>query len=160
MGKDTPSMAKNKIRRSLQAILDPYPTRKEIDELWAFFNSCCAYCGIQIQRSSRVGHLDHVVSSAQGGTNSVHNHVLACAICNGDQKREEDWQVFLARMSDCSEVKAVRGSRIQAWLAMAPSRTWNLNREEQAQKVIDRVMAQYDEAVQAIRALRDEMTPD
>lgn len=39
MVKDTPPMAKNKIKRSLGAILDPHPSKKEENALWDYFDS-------------------------------------------------------------------------------------------------------------------------
>jgi hypothetical protein len=57
MAKDTPSIAKNKIKRSLGAICDPHPSKKEEKILWEYFHYQCAYCGIEIERESRTGHL-------------------------------------------------------------------------------------------------------
>lgn len=86
MAKDTPSMAKNKIRRSLIAICDPHPSRKEVDALWAYFDSQCAYCRKPLDRASRVGHMDHLIPTTEGGSNSIFNHALSCGKCNGDDK--------------------------------------------------------------------------
>ncbi|WP_407943038.1 HNH endonuclease [Marinomonas atlantica] len=72
-------MAKNKIRRSLVSIIDPYPSKSEVDQLWEYFESRCAYCGISINRGSRTGHLDHLIPSSEGGSNSIYNHALSCA---------------------------------------------------------------------------------
>lgn len=57
MAKDTPLMAKNKMRRCLIIILDPQPSSGEVQRLWNFFQSSCAYCGCQLDRLSRTGHL-------------------------------------------------------------------------------------------------------
>jgi len=97
MAKNTPSMAKNMIKRSLLAVIDPHPSKAEVELLWKYFQSSCAYCGVEIPRESRTGHMDHVVSSALGGSNSIYNHVLSCSRCNGDEKKEESWQSFLTR---------------------------------------------------------------
>ena len=44
MAKDTPSMAKNKMKRCFKAILVPHTTKQEENQLWEFFDSTCAYC--------------------------------------------------------------------------------------------------------------------
>jgi len=72
MAKDAPSMVKNKMRRCFQAVIEPHPSKSDIDSLWEYFDSSCAYCGVKIDRGSRTGHVDHVVSSAAGGSNDIH----------------------------------------------------------------------------------------
>ena len=87
-------MAKNLMRRALWAVVDPLPTDSEVEGLWSYFDSCCAYCGVRVDRGARGGHLDHLKPSAAGGTNEVFNHVLSCPRCNGDDKRDEPWDKF------------------------------------------------------------------
>lgn len=152
--KDTPSMAKNKIRRSLLAIIDPHPGRAEIDELWGYFQSSCAYCGILISRIARNGHLDHVVSSALGGSNCIHNHVLACARCNGDDKREEFWESFLARKVTDPALAAARHAQISNWLARSATVSAAPQLIARVDAIIDRALADFDVAVGELRALR------
>ena len=154
MPKDTPSMAKNKIRRSLLAILDPNPSASEIEEIWRYFDSRCAYCGVAIRRESRTGHLDHVIASTVDGGNGVHNYVLSCARCNGDEKRQEDWRIFLGRKAESEELAASRAKLIEGWLSRAPAATLSPEAEKQVQAMIAEVVAHYDEAVVKIRALR------
>ena len=153
--KDTPSMAKNKIRRSLVAILDPHPSAKETDELWLYFGSSCAYCGVLIERTSRTGHLDHLVSSALGGSNDIHNHVLSCARCNGDEKREEEWQSYLLRKASDPETSNARRGHILAWLAKARPRALEADIASRAEAIIQTAIVSYDQAVKQIRALRN-----
>lgn len=151
--KDTPSMAKNRIRRSLLAIIDPHPSRAEIDDLWNYFQSACAYCGILISRETRTGHLDHVVSSSLGGSNCIHNHVLACARCNGDEKREESWESFLARKATDPAVAAERHVQISHWMGQSKvsvSPGFRLKADE----IINRALADFDAAVKELRELR------
>lgn len=155
MAKDTPSMAKNRIRRSLVAILDPHPSAKETDELWSYFNSSCAYCGVLIERSSRTGHLDHLISFALGGSNDIHNHVLSCARCNGDEKREEDWQSFLVRKVTAPDVAEARSAHIHSWLSKANPHTLSPDTARQAEAIIQAALASYDQAVKQVRALRN-----
>lgn len=152
--KDTPSMAKNKIKRSLLAIIDPHPTPKQIDELWTYFNSSCAYCGIPISRDTRTGHVDHVVSSALGGTNCIHNHVLSCARCNGDEKREEFWESFLAKKAAGPGVLDKRHAHISAWLRRGDAEPSPEEMRAEANAIINRALANFDSAVIAMRELR------
>lgn len=69
MAKDTPSTAKNKIKRSLGAICDPHPLKREEDEL-------CEYCGVSIGKASRTGHLYHLIPTSEGGSNSIHKSCI------------------------------------------------------------------------------------
>lgn len=154
MSKDTPSMAKNKIRRSLLAILDPYPSKAEVDGLWQYFNDRCAYCGVGVERQSRTGHIDHVIASTIGGGNGTHNCVLSCARCNGDEKRDEDWRAFLYRKSETEKVAAMRAARIESWISLAPAAELSEESICQAQAIIADVISHYESAVEQIRALR------
>jgi len=90
-----------------------------------------------------------------GGSNDIHNHLLACAKCNGDEKRDEEWGRFLARKVADSELAAYRHARIPAWIARAeigngldPS-VWS-----QAEAIIAEALNDFDAAVQKLRALR------
>ncbi|MGO9763164.1 MAG: HNH endonuclease [Solirubrobacteraceae bacterium] len=78
------------MRRAVAEILDPSP--RNVDALWAHFESSCAYCGKPLSREKREGHRDH---AAPGGGNGLGNLVLACGSCNGDEKREASWHEFL-----------------------------------------------------------------
>jgi len=147
-------MARNKIRRSLASILDPHPSSIETRQLWEYFRSQCAYCGVALQRSERTGHLDHVLASSVGGTNSIHNHVLACARCNGDEKREEDWASFLAKKAESPKIAAARRHRIDAWLSSAPEAVVDPSRAAEATAIINQAVASFDIAVAKLRALR------
>lgn len=152
--KDTPSMAKNKIKRSLLAIIDPHPTPSEINELWAYFQSSCAYCSVEIARDSRTGHVDHVISSAFGGSNCIHNHVLSCARCNGDEKREESWETFLVTKVTDTAQAAKRHAHITAWLARNASMPVTPEIQAQADAIINRALAAFDSSVKEVRRLR------
>ncbi len=155
MAKNTPSMAKNMIRRSLLAIIDPYPSKAEIDLLWHYFQSSCAYCGVEIPRESRTGHMDHVVSSALGGSNSIYNHVLSCSRCNGDEKREESWLSFLTRKATNQSLLTERHSRISQWLAQLPAPTLATQEiQSQVESIINNAINNFDVAVKELRALR------
>lgn len=116
--KHTVSQAKNRMRRTIAEILDPSPF--DLAPLWAHFESSCAYCGRGLDRSRREGHMDH--AEPRGG-NHLGNLVLACGACNGDEKREEPWDVFLDRKATNPVVRAARSARIRAWIVAHPAAT-------------------------------------
>ena len=154
MSKDTPSMAKNKIKRSLKAICDPHPSKLEKDSLWDYFNSQCAYCGVDIEKASRTGHLDHLIPSSQGGTNSIFNHALSCAKCNGDEKREEEWDSFLKKKTERDDIYQQRKHLIEAWLQKAPK---GMNAPEfklKRDSIIDQALSDFDSSVAKMRELK------
>ena len=153
-------MAKNKIRRCLKAILDPHPSVKDIDALWEYFGSCCAYCGNPICRASRKGHIDHAISSSLGGTNAIHSHVLACDRCNGDEKREEPWELFLQKkctsQGTSQDVLALRSKRICDWISVQhkSSALSDPDMQVRANAIIDAALESFDKSVADIRKLR------
>jgi 5-methylcytosine-specific restriction endonuclease McrA len=155
MAKNSPSKAKNQMRRSLQAILDPHPTREGLAELWRFFESKCAYCGLVLDKVSRAGHVDHVVSYSSGGTNCIFNHVLSCGRCNGDEKREEHWESFLRRKIENSVQYEARRLRIEEWLARSPKRHKSNASQAEADAIIQTALESFDNAVKQMRALRE-----
>jgi len=160
MAKDTPSIAKNKIKRSLRAIIDPLPSRKEILSLWEYFKNSCAYCNVKIDPDSRLGHLDHVIAQSDGGNNSIYNHVLSCAKCNGDEKREMDWKIFLKQKLVNSENFDSRKLEIEKWLEKNNIVKIELKRKEKIDKIIADALAQFDISVQSMRALKNDIYQD
>jgi len=109
------------MRRALRAVLDPELKDQQRDELWAYFNSECAYCGKPLSREQREGQADHLVPTALGGTNHLSNRVLSCGSCNGDHKRERDWREFLEEKVQDLETLTTRRARIEQWTdAVAP----------------------------------------
>lgn len=152
-------MTKNKIKRCLSAILDPLPSAIEIDQIWDYFDSFCAYCNIELERANRDAHLDHVVPSSKGGSNSVYNHVLSCARCNGDTKREEPWQSFLEEVTRgmSAYVREQRASKIQTWLDNpANKKRWvSPEAKEVEQTVITRALLDFETAVKSLRKLKE-----
>jgi 5-methylcytosine-specific restriction endonuclease McrA len=108
--------AKNCIRKTLWRLVDKEPSTREITVLWAYFSSECAYCGRKLSKVDRNGHLDHLEANLAVGRNHISNRVLACNICNGDEKRETDWEQFLARKcGDDEAAYVIRHSRITEW---------------------------------------------
>ncbi len=155
MAKHTASMARNAIRRSLEAILDPYPSPASDTQLWLHFESSCAYCGSPVSQELRTGHRDHIIPASAGGSNGVYNQVLACGHCNGDEKREEAWEDFLLRKVQDLALFHHRRNRILAWLAMAPAvSALEPGIRQRADEIISRALADYSQAVEDLRALR------
>jgi hypothetical protein len=152
MPKMTPGYAKNTIRRALRAVVDPEPTAMEIKELWAHFDSACAYCGRQLSKVDRGGHIDHLVS---GGTNHISNRVLACPPCNGDEKRESNWKEFL-ELKCASDVGMFnqRSQKIQSW-RKANERLPARIKESELEKEIEQAVGAFDSAVANLRRLRN-----
>jgi 5-methylcytosine-specific restriction endonuclease McrA len=116
--KYTVSQAKNRMRRTVEEILDPGP--RNVDALWEHFGAQCAYCGKGLSRDRREGHVDH--ADPDGG-NDLGNLVLACGSCNGDEKREESWHEFLRRKTPDDILFAEREGRIRAWLDQHPRKS-------------------------------------
>jgi HNH endonuclease len=151
-----PSQARNAIKRALYGILDHYPTGAQIDELWEFFESRCAYCGEPVDKVGRQGHVDHLVAVATGGSNHISNCVLACGKCNGDFKREMDWESFILKIYNRTPEFIVRRGRILRWVEIhsgaVPHRDPSLTRlvEDQIAGVLD----SFNVAVERIRSTR------
>jgi hypothetical protein len=149
----SPSFAKNIIARTLREIVDPAPSRKEIDALWAHFKNSCCYCGAAFERRSRKGHRDHIVSASSGGSNGASNLVLSCSTCNGDLKLEKPWREFLRDVCRDPVIRRARKLKIDEWLAQAPSKPRKTS--PQIEKVIERTKKMFNDAVVELRRHRD-----
>lgn len=118
----TPSQARNAIKRCFKEVIDPIPTDKDFDDLWKHFSSngryYCCYCNDEIDRNDRNGHhIDHLIPEAKGGKNFIKNRVLSCNICNGDLKRDSDWDTFLKRQCEGDQQEyTLRQTRINEWI--------------------------------------------
>ena len=152
--RDTPSMAKNKIARSLRAILDPCPSNKAIQELWDHFSSKCAYCGSALSREKREGHLDHLTPITAGGTNDIHNHVLACGRCNGDEKRESPWREFLKFKAETPVVRRDREKLILNWSKRSKAPALTPENLEKGEAIIAAALKSFGGSVAKMRKLR------
>lgn len=109
------SAAKNRMARAIESILDPWPATS--DPIWDFFASKCAYCGSKLVKTERLGHIDHATA---GEGNHLGNLVLACSICNGDEKLDTDWREFLElKISDLA-VRQERIELIERWQLIHP----------------------------------------
>ena len=155
MGKITPSMAKNAIRRALVGVVDPHPSASQIDSLWVFFESSCAYCAKPLVRGRRDAHIDHLVPAGNMGANHVGNCVLSCSICNGDEKRDEPWESFLRRKAPDELAFTARKGRIEKWIATcAPSTSCDPALLEAVSREIESAISAFDNALDNIRRIR------
>jgi 5-methylcytosine-specific restriction endonuclease McrA len=155
MGKMTPSQARNAIKRALSGVLDPHPNASQVHRIWAFFDSSCAYCGKKLVRGDRDGHIDHLVPLTAGGSNALSNFVLACNICNGDEKRDQHWEAFLHKKAADKASHKARKDRVEKWMAscettliVAPALSEAMNQE------IEHAVAAFDFALARIRQLK------
>jgi HNH endonuclease len=151
-----PPQARNSIKKALYGLLDEPIKRPQLDELWQFFDSQCAYCGVSLDRSRREGHADHLVSVCLGGTNSMPNFVLSCGRCNGDYKREMDWEPFLSQRNPDPQMRAERRQRILRWIEQhkgtVPHRDPFL--AELVASQVSRALECFNQAVDNVRAAR------
>ena len=156
MAKHTPSMAKNQMKRCMNAILDPHPSSAEVKTLWQYFDSSCVYCGKKLLVEDRNGHLDHIIAQSEGGTNNIHNFLLACGRCNGDEKRELDWKEFLEQKATSDSERETQYNKVIAWMKQAPADLQVLDAEtlRQASEITAQAMRDFDTAVEKLRALR------
>jgi hypothetical protein len=153
MPKMTPGYAKNTMRRTLRAVIDPEPSALEIAKLWEYFGSVCAYCECPLRRGNREGHVDHLIS---GGTNHISNRVLSCPACNGDEKRDEDWLVFLQKKTLDQQIFRARRNRIESWNESTKSQEQS-RIDAQVQIEIDRAISAFDNAVANLRQMRQRL---
>jgi hypothetical protein len=112
-------------------------------------------------RGNRDAHVDHLVSKGDGGSNALGNFVLACNVCNGDEKREEHWESFLRKKAPEEVSYRMRRERIEKWIASCPelpasdaAAMASVNQE------INKVIAAFDEALRKIRELKTMVTSD
>lgn len=158
MAKSTPSMAKNLMSRSLRAIVDPYPSTDEVDLLWKHFRSRCAYCGARVQREARNGHVDHLIASSSSGRNSIYNRVLSCARCNGDEKRELDWETFLKCKAKSQAHFDSRWTRIEHWKRLGESSgVLDAETATKVESIVQGALASFEDALRRMRELRSEI---
>jgi HNH endonuclease len=151
MDLSNPAQITNLIRRGLRLQLDPAPTAVERKRAFEFFGYKCAYCEAQIDL--KTGHLDHLTSASQGGSNHVSNRVPSCSICNANEKRDTHWEDFL-RQKCCNDatIIAIKRLRIGRWIeecGTAPLLSKSAGRvaEEEGR----RLTAEYNQACRRIR---------
>ncbi len=114
MKKKTLSQATNTMRRALVDLVDPPPSEKLQRRLREHFADLCAYCGLAAE--PRSGHIDR---ARPGGGNGLGNLLLACKECNGDLKREMNWEEFIAiKCGHDSTLLATRRTKILEWFGL------------------------------------------
>jgi len=151
MSKLTPSQVKNLIRRGIRVLVDPEPEPIERKRVIAFFDHCCAYCGCTVETGK--GDLDHLLSSSLGGRNHISNRVFSCKPCNAEQKRDKDWEIFLAEKHRDPAAFAAAHDKIKAWVQSAGDiRPLKPEILEMLDEESRRVTAAYDDACRRLRA--------
>lgn len=152
----TLSQAKNLMRRALKDLVEGVPGLAEQQRLREQFKHCCAYCGGPA--GPRDGHIDH---ADHDGGNSLGNLLLACKTCNGDEKREKSWSVFLEEK--CGKdiaLLAQRRQAIDAWRANHPIPSRNPTPEVAAALAdADRAIEVFAQAYAAVRRAMATTTP-
>jgi hypothetical protein len=152
----TPGWVKNMIRRSFRELVDPAPKRKQLDPLWSFFKSRCAYCGRKLDRAKKEGHIDHLIPASQGGSNHASNRVLSCATCNEKEKLDVPWKQFLKCKIANDRIRASRQRRIEEWRKRqgADAATLSPERRELVDKASEKAILAYDREVRRVRKAR------
>jgi 5-methylcytosine-specific restriction endonuclease McrA len=158
--KYSPSLAKNMMRRSLRAVVDPHPSDEEVAEVRRFFGGLCAYCGTSVALGAKDMHLDHLESETTGGSNHISNRVPSCATCNEKEKRELPWLRFLDRKAASPEVRETRKKKILAWISRFSSDAGRLGDELRGRvgEEIGKAVAAYDLALEHLRSMRASRT--
>jgi len=146
------AQTKNFIRKALWKLLDPDPPKSQVDSLWLHFGRACAYCGRILTREERKGHLDHLESSAELGRNHISNRVLACNLCNGDEKREIKWEHFLRSKCSNEEIYQARKMTIEKWReSCGPAPIIDEKLRSTVQESIERCTSVLDEEYKRLR---------
>ena len=150
----TPPYVKNMIRRSLREIIEPSPKKKEISLIWEFFNHECAYCGKQLNKEKKEGHIDHLISASLRGSNHISNRVLSCADCNEKEKLDMDWEKFLIQKNRCNTLLLKRKGKILKWQEKYKKVILNKKIIDKIESLGNEVSFFYDEKVKEIRNLK------
>lgn len=147
--------AKNAMRRAVADLLSRPLTPREKDLVWEYFGSQCAYCDKVVDRTHRHGHMDHLDCSAVGGGNYIRNRVLACKECNGNEKREGDWQTFLKSKCTDAVMFKRRRDKIRTWQNQFPRfQPLALSQETQEAKLaVDAAIQAFEEAFKRFRSM-------
>ena len=156
MPRVTPSFAKNMIRRALREIVDPPPSKGDVDAIWAFFESRCAYCGSDLDRAKKGGHIDHLVPASQSAANHVSNRVLSCPDCNEKEKLDRPWEDFLRQKASDPQAYQERRDRILRWQQEHPIPPYlkDTSVSEEVARLADEAVSVFDAKVEQARSLR------
>lgn len=134
-------------------MVDPEPEKEDKNRVRDFFKDSCAYCGKQLEDGD--GDIDHLVSAALGGANTLANRVLSCKPCNAEEKRDRDWIEFLKEKCHSPSVFQERESKIRQWIELNGGHP-ELNPQILAllDEESDRTTKEYDAACARIRKQR------
>jgi hypothetical protein len=148
------STAKNVVRRCLQTIIDPALSKNEVNRLWEYFQSKCAYCGKPVAR--REAHKDHLIPFHNGGGSDLGNRVLACGACNGDEKRGEEWITFLRLKCTDAKTYRARQKTIEKWreINSAGRRVISKPMRRSVDRAVTTVFLAFDAAVRDVREVK------
>ena len=149
------------MRRALREIVDPSPDADGVTAIWSFFDSRCAYCGAELDRSKKEGHIDHLTSASRGGLNNISNRVLSCANCNEKEKLDLPWEQFLGQKVDDPRVREARRERILAWQGQNPAPAHLTDRRTLAMvdEFAREVATFFEDRVEKARGLRRRAQP-
>jgi HNH endonuclease len=149
----TTAYVKNIIRRGFSELADRSPTREEQMGVWNHFRDCCAYCGASLRRGEKQGHIDHLLSASQGGSNALGNRVLSCASCNEKEKLDRPWEGFLRSKAASDGEYLERHGRILEWQRLHPINGGQGKSELMsfARSRADEVVAHFERAVAEVR---------
>jgi len=150
----TPGYVKNMIHRSLREIVDPSPTKEDVERIWKFFNCECMYCGTPLRKLQEEGHIDHLLPASLGGPNHISNRVLSCATCNEAEKLDGAWQEFTLRKNQDPEVVRTRIARIREWQKLNGELVLDKNKLLEIEGLSESAAAYYDAKVKEARRLR------
>ena len=150
----SPGYVKNMIRRSLREIIDPSPTKEDVEKIWKFFDSKCAYCGKPLIKLQKEGHIDHLFPASLGGPNHISNRVLSCAACNEAEKLDGEWHEFILRKNQDPEFVRTRVARIREWQKLNGEPVLDKNKLREIERLSDLTAAYYDVQVENARRQR------
>ena len=154
MPEPTPGYVKNMIRRSLREIIDPSPIKEDVEKIWKFFDSKCAYCGKPLRKFQKEAHIDHLFPASLGGPNHISNRILSCAACNEAEKLDGEWHEFILRKNQDPEVVRTRVARIREWQKLNGEPVLDKNKLREIERLSDLTAAYYDVQVEKARRLR------
>jgi CRISPR/Cas system Type II protein with McrA/HNH and RuvC-like nuclease domain len=144
----TPGYVRNAIRRSLSAIVDREPGKREVAKLWRHFASKCAYCGKALKPGPGA-NIDHLVPASKQGAHHISNRVLACATCD-NRKGNRLWRAHLKTVAPNAMEANRRTAKIEKWAKlMAPSVA--IADKKVVEREAERVLTTFNTAVEKLR---------
>lgn len=153
-----PPQARNAIKRALAHVVGLRFSKSYKASCREHFAHFCAYCGEKIPIGSRKGHLDHAVALA-ARVNQYHL-VYACAGCNGDEKRDESWELFLTRKCDGdAETIHLRKQKILDWFQQVPPAAITKELTNALRQAEKQAIDSFDKAAEQLRELARNNSP-